>query len=132
MVPDAAAAVPAIVESRERTALSAAEAAAGFKLDAEKARALHDSNPGAGEGNSRRTIEITYPACLTGSPIIRQVLKTLSEVCLSSFAEWAYSAHWQNRLAARRRRAAVRPSSRAATAVQLCSSAGPAAAATED
>ena len=72
------------MESREGAAPSAAEAAAavlaGFKLDAEKARELHDLNPGAGEGNSRRTIEITHPAQLTGSAITRHVLKALSVV----------------------------------------------------
>ena len=83
-VTDAPAAVPAIVASQEGVAPSAAEAAAavlaGFKLDAERARQLHDLNPGAGEGNSRLTIEITHPAQLTGSAITRHVLKALSVV----------------------------------------------------
>lgn len=77
-VPDAAAAaVSAIVEMQERAAPSAAEAAAvlaGFKRDSEHADALHKSNPGAGEGNSRLVIDITYPlGTSSGFPLPRRV-----------------------------------------------------------
>ena len=71
------------MESRERAAPSAAEAAAvlaGFKRDSEQANALHKSNPFAGEGNSRLVIHITYPLGTSGSPLPRRVLENLSVV----------------------------------------------------
>ena len=76
-VPDAAAAaVPAIVESQDRAAPSAATAAAvlaGFMRDSEHANARHTSNPGAGEGNSRLVIDITYPlGTSSGFPLPRR------------------------------------------------------------
>ncbi len=65
-----AAAVPAIAVSGERAPPNDAETPperaaaflADFERNTEKTRALHESNPGAGEGNSRLTIEIIYPA----------------------------------------------------------------------
>ena len=72
------------MDSRERAAPSAAEAAAvlaGFKRDSEHADALHKSNPGAGEGNSRLVIDITYPlGTSSGFPLPRRVLENLSVV----------------------------------------------------
>ena len=69
---------------QERAAPSAAEAAAvlaGFKRDSEHANALHKSNPGAGEGNSRLVIDITYPlGTSSGFPLPRRVLENLSVV----------------------------------------------------
>jgi hypothetical protein len=64
----AAAAVPAIAKFSEippRNAAAAAAFIAEFELNTEKTRALHESNPGAGDGNSRLIIKITYLAHLT-------------------------------------------------------------------
>ena len=68
-----AAAVAAIAVSGERAPPNDSERAAAFLADfernTEKMRATHESNPGAGEGNSRLTIEITYPAHLNRTDI---------------------------------------------------------------
>ena len=72
------------MELQDRAAPSAAVAAAvlaGFKRDSEQANALHKSNPGAGEGNSRLVIDITYPlGTSSGFPLPRRVLERLSVV----------------------------------------------------
>lgn len=82
----AAAAVPAIAGSGERAPLKNAEIAAAFIAEfiqnAGKTRALHESNPGAGDRNSRLTIETTYPAHLTRPEISlpREVLNSIAVV----------------------------------------------------
>ena len=82
----AAAAVPAIAGSGERAPLKNAEIAAAFIAEfiqnAGKTRALHESNPGAGDRNSRLTIETTYPAHLTRPDISlpREVLNSIAVV----------------------------------------------------
>jgi hypothetical protein len=82
-----AASVPAIAAaSGERAPPDDAERAAAFLADFERStemtRARHESNPGAGEGNSRLTVEIMYPAYmpLSDDSIVRSTLEHLSVV----------------------------------------------------
>jgi hypothetical protein len=60
----------------------AAAFVADFEQSAERTRALHESNPGAGDGNSRLRIVTTYPAHLTRPDISlpREVLDRISVV----------------------------------------------------